>query len=114
MIKIRTIKSPGTLAACGAFLVPEPLGVCLVLAAAVWWLCRKIGAPYRSLLSLWGRAVRRHFVGMDVLFRGDNLDMLQEFHEAFGLQPGLLEWSTHLEYTSCVRRLKMLSKYNGV
>lgn len=112
MIKVRTIKSPVTLAACGAFLVPEPLGACLVLAAGIWWLCRKIGAPCRS--PSWERAVRRHFAGMDVLFRGDNLDMLQELHEAFGHRLGLLDWSTHLQYTSCERRLKMLSKFNGV
>ena len=114
MIKIRTIKSPVALAACGAFLVPEPLGVCLVLAAGVWWLFRKIGAPCRSLLLLWERAERRHFPGRDIIFRGENLDMLQEVHEAFGYRLRLLDWSTHLEYTSCARRLKMLSKFNGV
>jgi hypothetical protein len=25
----------------GAFFVPEPFGACLILAAAIWWLCRK-------------------------------------------------------------------------
>jgi hypothetical protein len=29
----------------GAFFVPEPLGVCLILAAAIWWLCRR---PFRD------------------------------------------------------------------
>jgi hypothetical protein len=43
MISVREMKSPIALAACGAFLVPEPLGICLVLAAAIWWLWRKIG-----------------------------------------------------------------------
>lgn len=114
MIKVRTIKSPVTLAACGAFLVPEPLGACLVLTAGIWWLYRKIGAPCSSLLSLWEQAVRRHFAGMDALFCGDNLDMLQELHEAFGHRLGLLDRSTQLEYTSCARRLEMLSKFNGV
>jgi hypothetical protein len=38
---LREIKTPPALAAFGAFFVPEPLGACLVLAAAVWWLCRK-------------------------------------------------------------------------
>lgn len=26
----------------GAFFVPEPLRVCLVLLTAIWWLCRKL------------------------------------------------------------------------
>ena len=108
MIKVRTIKSPVTLAACGAFLVPEPLGACLVLAAGIWWLCRKIGAPCRS--PLWEQTMHGRFL----LFRGDNLDMLQELQEAFGHRLELLDWSTHLEYTSCARRLKMLSNFNGV
>jgi hypothetical protein len=38
---LREIKSPLALATLGAFFVPEPLGVCLILAAAIWWLCRK-------------------------------------------------------------------------
>lgn len=38
----RKIKSPSALATLGAFLVPEPLGACLVLLAAIWWLCRKL------------------------------------------------------------------------
>jgi hypothetical protein len=59
MIKLRAIKSPVALAACGAFLVPEPLGSCFVLAAAIWWLYRKVGGPCRTLLSFWGRAARR-------------------------------------------------------
>lgn len=59
MMKFRAIKSPVGLAACGAFLVPEPLGTCLVLAAAIWWLCRKIAGPCRMLLLFWERAVRR-------------------------------------------------------
>jgi hypothetical protein len=42
-IRVREIKSPIALAACGAFLVPEPLGICFVLAAGIWWLWRKIG-----------------------------------------------------------------------
>jgi hypothetical protein len=41
---LREIKTPPALAALGAFFVPEPLGACLVVAAAVWWLCRK---PFR-------------------------------------------------------------------
>ena len=41
---LRHIKTPRALAALGAFFVPEPLGACLVLAAAIWWLCRK---PFR-------------------------------------------------------------------
>jgi hypothetical protein len=35
MTKFRTIKSHVALAACGAFLVPEPFGTCFVLAAAI-------------------------------------------------------------------------------
>jgi hypothetical protein len=42
-IKVREIKSPAALAACGLFLVPEPFGICFVLAAAIWWLRRKMG-----------------------------------------------------------------------
>ena len=38
---LRDIKSPLALATLGAFFVPEPLGACLILAAAIWWLCRK-------------------------------------------------------------------------
>jgi len=38
MTKFHQIKSPVALAAFGAFFVPEPLGICLVLAAAIWWL----------------------------------------------------------------------------
>ncbi len=45
MAKFREMKSPIALAACGAFLVPEPLGTCFVLVAVIWWLCRKIGSP---------------------------------------------------------------------
>jgi len=44
-LTLRQIKTPRALAALGAFFVPEPLGACLVLAAAVWWLCRK---PFRG------------------------------------------------------------------
>jgi hypothetical protein len=36
----RQINSPVALATFGAFFVPEPLGICLVLAAAIWWLTR--------------------------------------------------------------------------
>jgi len=36
------------LAALGAFFVPEPLGACLVIAAGIWWLCRKPFARRRQ------------------------------------------------------------------
>jgi hypothetical protein len=36
--KLRQIKSPIALAAFGAFFVPEPLGMCVVIASAIWWL----------------------------------------------------------------------------
>ncbi|MGA8076612.1 MAG: hypothetical protein WBD53_14410 [Xanthobacteraceae bacterium] len=42
MSGFRQIKSPSALATLGAFLVPEPLGACLVLLAIIWWLCRKL------------------------------------------------------------------------
>jgi hypothetical protein len=42
--KFREIKSPVALATLGAFAVPEPLGTCFVLAAAIWWSCRKLKA----------------------------------------------------------------------
>jgi len=42
MESFREIKSPVALATFGAFFVPEPFGVCLVLFAAIWWLRRKV------------------------------------------------------------------------
>lgn|GEM_PF-5952112 len=42
--KFREIKSPVALAILGAFVVPEPLGTCFMLAAAIWWSCRKLKA----------------------------------------------------------------------
>jgi len=88
-MKFRAIKSPTTLAACGAFLVPEPLGICCVLAAGIWWLCRKMGGPHRTLLSFWRRA------------RTDCANRLRG-----------RRWSPYAAYTICGRRLKMLSKFN--
>jgi len=43
MKRLRQIKSPAALATFGAFFVPEPLGACVVLAAAIWWSFRKLG-----------------------------------------------------------------------
>jgi hypothetical protein len=58
MARIRDIKSPVALAAVGAFLVPEPLGTCLVAAAVIWWLGRKLGLPLHRLSRLsWPRAL---------------------------------------------------------
>jgi hypothetical protein len=59
MTNFRGIKSPVALATCGMFLVPEPFGACLLLAAAIWWLWRKTGRPCRSMLSSFREAVRR-------------------------------------------------------
>jgi hypothetical protein len=59
MTNFRGIKSPVALATCGMFLVPEPLGACLLLAAAVWWLWRKTGCPCRGMLSSLWEAARR-------------------------------------------------------
>jgi hypothetical protein len=42
MKSLRKIKSPAALATFGAFFVPEPLGACVVFAAAIWWSCRKL------------------------------------------------------------------------
>ncbi len=42
MAGFRQIKSPVALATFGAFFVPEPVGTCLVLVAAIWWLWRKL------------------------------------------------------------------------
>ena len=86
MTVFREIKSPIALAACGAFLMPEPLGTCLVVAAAIWWLCRKTGKPLRTLLSFWVvRAVRGYFARLskmgsriNMLDRGNNLNTLKE------------------------------------
>jgi hypothetical protein len=67
MPNFRGIKSPAALATCGMFLVPEPFGACLLLAAAVWWLWRKAGCPCRSMVSSFWEAVRRvlHLPGAD-------------------------------------------------
>ena len=60
MTNFRGINSPVALATCGMFLVPEPFGACLLLAAAVWWLWRKAGCPCRNMLLSFREAVRRH------------------------------------------------------
>ena len=59
MTSFRRINSPIALATCGMFLVPEPFGACLLLAAAVWWLWRKAGCPCRSMVSSFQQAVWR-------------------------------------------------------
>jgi hypothetical protein len=59
MPNFRRINSPVALATCGMFLVPEPFGACLLLAAAIWWLWRKTGCPCRNLLLSYGEAARR-------------------------------------------------------
>src|SRR5580692_5651139 len=50
MTNFRRINSPVALATCGMFLVPEPFGACLLLAAAIWWLWRKTGCPCGGML----------------------------------------------------------------
>ena len=59
MTSFRKINSPVALATCGMFLVPEPFGACLLLAAAIWWLWRKAGCPCRTMLSSFRERVRR-------------------------------------------------------
>jgi len=59
MTNFRAINSPAALATCGMFLVPEPFGACLLLAAAMWWLWRKTGCPGRTILSSFHERVRR-------------------------------------------------------
>jgi hypothetical protein len=59
MTNFRRINSPVALATCGMFLVPEPFGACLLLAAAIWWLWRKTGCPGGSLLLSLREAARR-------------------------------------------------------
>jgi hypothetical protein len=59
MTHFRRINSPVALATCGMFLVPEPFGACLLLAAAIWWLWRKTGCPCGSLLLSFREAVKR-------------------------------------------------------
>jgi hypothetical protein len=59
MPNFRRINSPIALATCGMFLVPEPFGACLLLAAAIWWLWRKTGCPCRTMLSSLRERVRR-------------------------------------------------------
>jgi hypothetical protein len=70
MAKIREIKSPVALAAVGAFLVPEPLGTCLVAAAAIWWLGRKLGLPLHVLSRLtWLHALAARLMRLGVALR---------------------------------------------
>ena len=57
MRNFQEIKSPAALAAFGAFFVPEPLGTCFVLAAAVWWLCRRSNRSGELLLEISGRSL---------------------------------------------------------
>ena len=45
MKNLRKIKSPAALATFGAFFVPEPLGACVVFAAAVWWYQHDLDDP---------------------------------------------------------------------
>jgi hypothetical protein len=59
MANFRKINSPVALATCGMFLVPEPFGACLLLAAAVWWLWRMTGCPCRNMVLSFREAVRR-------------------------------------------------------
>jgi len=59
MTSFRKINSPVALATCGMFLVPEPFGACLLLAAGIWWLWRKTGCPCRNMLSSFREAVWR-------------------------------------------------------
>jgi hypothetical protein len=59
MTNFRKINSPVALATCGMFLVPEPFGACLLLAAAIWWLWRKTGCPCRNMLLSLREAVWR-------------------------------------------------------
>jgi hypothetical protein len=59
MPNFRRINSPVALATCGMFLVPEPFGACLLLAAAIWWLWRKTGCPCRNMVLSYGEALRR-------------------------------------------------------
>ena len=43
--------SPIALATLGAFFVPEPFGICLVIAAAIWWFCRKLRGEWSPLVA---------------------------------------------------------------
>jgi hypothetical protein len=67
MFTVREIGSPAALAACGAFLVPEPFGVCVVLAAAIWWLWRRVGRPWGNPLLLFRK---RMILGVLTRLRG--------------------------------------------
>jgi hypothetical protein len=51
MKSLRKVKSPAALATFGAFFVPEPLGACLVFAAAIWWSWRKLSRRSRGGLA---------------------------------------------------------------
>jgi hypothetical protein len=45
------IRSPVALATLGAFFVPEPFGICCVIAAAIWWFCRKLHGEWSRLAT---------------------------------------------------------------
>lgn len=80
MARFRDIKSPVALAAVGAFLVPEPLGTCLVLAAVMWWFGRKLGVPLHWLSRLtWPRALGARLTRLSVavgsLLKSQRADM---------------------------------------
>jgi hypothetical protein len=45
------IRSPVALATLGAFFVPEPFGICFVIAAAIWWFCRKLRGEWSRLVA---------------------------------------------------------------
>jgi hypothetical protein len=77
MRKFREIKSPVALAVCGIFLVPEPIGICLVLAAAIWWLWRKAGCDFcNTILLSWSRRVVQTLCRLRVnwTYRGKRLE----------------------------------------
>jgi hypothetical protein len=96
MTKFRTISSPVALAACGAFLVPEPLGTCFVQAALIWWLFRKTGTPCLTLLSAWWRAARRHLARLIFLLlaRGHCATVNYRFGKgSFGYEVPMARWS---------------------
>jgi hypothetical protein len=100
MPNFRRINSPVALATCGMFLVPEPFGACLLLAAAIWWLWRKTGCPCRSLLSSFWDVVRRRLrlPGVDSLggVFGKKSPAIGHRRQQFGLREGGLRLRNHV------------------
>jgi hypothetical protein len=55
---LHQIKTPAALAVFGAFFVPEPLGLCVVLASVIWWSCGKTAMTPDVSIARWAERVQ--------------------------------------------------------